>query len=300
MEKKKKKIPKQVSVLIVPNTREEPISFTLKPWALRLLKIAGVILLIHIVAGGIFYWQYAEVRSQRNRLLAENKRLTDENKKIYDISTKFAELSRFADKLKASLGVNAPPSIDHAPRPADSSTNLRDFAMRLPQSTAGSKSVKVWNGLSNLQGKLRYIAHRNSLFQSVFDNMPTLLPVDGFLTLDYDTYNNREFLNRERHIGIDIAAKIGSVVKAAGRGEIIFANWTPELGNLIIIYHGNDTFSYYAHNERILKTEGFVSKGEPIALLGSSGLTSSGPHLHFEIWQDGAPVDPKKYLLALQ
>jgi murein DD-endopeptidase MepM/ murein hydrolase activator NlpD len=296
---KKKKIPKQVSVLIVPNTREEPISFTLKSGTLRLLKILGLLLFIHIIAGGVFYWQYAKVRGERNQLLAENKQLKEENKKIYDISAKFAELSRFAEKLKASLGVNAPASVDLNERPSGSQANLQDFALELPQSTSGS-SKQPWNGLANLKGKLRFIAHQKSLFQDVFDNRPTLLPVDGFLTLDYDTYNNREFLNRERHIGIDIAAKIGTVVKAAGRGEIIFANWTPELGNLVIIYHGDDIFSYYAHNERILKTEGFVSKGEPIALLGSSGLTSSGPHLHFEIWQDGAPVDPKKYLLALQ
>lgn len=296
---KKKKIPKQVSVLIVPNTREEPISFTLKAGTLRLLKVGGLLLFIHIIAGGIFYWQYAKVHEQRNQLLAENKQLREENKKIYEISAKFAELSRFADKLKASLGVRAPASIDHAEKPQDSSTNLHDFALKLPPQTSRD-SNQQWNSLANLQGKLRFISHQNSLFQAVFDNRPTLLPVDGFLTLDYDTYNNQEFLNRERHIGIDIAAKIGTVVKAAGRGEIIFANWTPELGNLVIIYHGNDIFSYYAHNERILKTEGFVSKGEPIALLGSSGLTSSGPHLHFEIWQNGAPVDPKKYLLALQ
>jgi len=296
---KKKKIPKQVSVLIVPNTREEPISFTLKSGTLRLLKILGLLLFIHIIAGGVFYWQYAKVRGERNQLLAANKQLKEENKKIYDISAKFAELSRFAEKLKASLGVNAPASVDLNERPSGSQANLQDFALELPQSTSGS-SKQPWNGLANLKGKLRFIAHQKSLFQDVFDNRPTLLPVDGFLTLDYDTYNNREFLNRERHIGIDIAAKIGTVVKAAGRGEIIFANWTPELGNLVIIYHGDDIFSYYAHNERILKTEGFVSKGEPIALLGSSGLTSSGPHLHFEIWQDGAPVDPKKYLLALQ
>ncbi len=297
---KKKKIPKQVSVLIIPNTRKEPISFTLKPGMLRLLKIVGVLLLFHSIGGGIFYWQYAKVRSQRNRLQAENTQLRQENQKIHDISAKFAELSRFAEKLKESLGVTAPASIDHAEKSPDSSAGLQEFALQLPQKTDGSDHSKMWTGLANLEGKLRYIAHQSSLFQDVFDNKPTLLPVDGFLTLDYDTYNNREFLNRERHIGIDIAAKIGTVVKAAGRGEIIFANWTPELGNLIIIYHGDDTFSYYAHNERLLKTGGFVSKGEPIALLGNSGLTSSGPHLHFEIWQDGAPVDPKKYLLALQ
>ena len=90
------------------------------------------------------------------------------------------------------------------------------------------------------------------------------------------------------------------MIKAAGSGTIVFANWTPDLGNLIIVYHGSDIFTYYAHNMRLLKLEGMVKKGEPIALLGSSGETSSGPHLHFEIWRDSKPVDPKEYIFSLQ
>ena len=298
MEKKKKR-KKQVSILIVPSDRDEPISITLKSGMIRFLKILGVLLVIHIVAGGIFYWQYARVHSERNKLIAENRKLANENKKINDISKKFADLSQFAEKLKTSLGVNNPVSIDHDETNGRLSTKPQD----LIASPLGKNDVTAntdWSDLSNIRGKLEFIKSKVTIFNNLYENMPTLLPVNGFLTLDYDTYNKGEFLNRERHIGIDIASKVGTVVKAAGSGEIIFANWTPELGNLVIIYHGNDTFSFYAHNLRILKTEGFVKKGEPISLLGSSGLTSSGPHLHFEIWKSGVPVDPKKFLFALE
>lgn len=295
----KKKRKKQISILIVPSDREEPISITIKSGMIRFLKIVGVLLLIHIVAGGIFYWQYVRVHSEKNKLIAQNQKLREENTKINDISRKFADLSQFAEKLKMSLGVNNPVSVDH--NEANRQSGTKSWDLLVPQSEKSQVfSSADWNNRSNIKGKLEYIRSRKTIFHDLYENMPTLLPVNGFLTLGYDTYNKGEFLNRQRHIGIDIAAKVGTVIKAAGAGEIIFANWTPELGNLIIIYHGNDTFSVYAHNLRILKTEGFVKKGEPISLLGSSGLTSSGPHLHFEIWKAGVPVDPQKFILALQ
>jgi murein DD-endopeptidase MepM/ murein hydrolase activator NlpD len=129
------------------------------------------------------------------------------------------------------------------------------------------------------------------------ENLPTLLPVEGFLTSDF---KKESWFIPKTHTGIDIAAKKGSVVRAAGAGVIIFANWTFDLGNLIIVDHGDGVFSYYGHNQRILKGEkSYVKKGEAIALLGSSGR-SSGPHLHFEIWKDGVPVDPKEFILAFQ
>jgi len=298
MEKKKNR-KKQISIVIIPSNRDEPISITLKSGMLRFLKIVGILLLIHFVVGGIFYWQFARAYHERNTLIAKNQKLLEENKKIYDISKKFADLSQFAEKLKTSLGVNNPVSIDHNETSKKLRTKSRDFIVSSLEKNSAYSSTN-WSDFSSIQGKLEYIGSRKTVLHDFYENMPTLLPVNGFLTLDYDTYNKGEFLHRERHIGIDIAAKVGTVVKAAGGGEIIFANWTPELGNLVIIYHGNDTFSFYAHNLRILKTQGFVKKGEPISLLGSSGLTSSGPHLHFEIWKAGVPVDPKKFILALQ
>ncbi len=129
-------------------------------------------------------------------------------------------------------------------------------------------------------------------------NLPTLLPVEGFLTTEFST--GKWVAPFRSHPGIDIAAKSGSVVLAAGDGQVVFANWTYDLGNLIIIYHGDNIFSYYGHNERLLAHDKmFVKKSEPIALLGNSGK-SSGPHLHFEVWKDGAAIDPRQILLTFR
>ena len=145
-------------------------------------------------------------------------------------------------------------------------------------------------------GRLGFITSYKSDLHDYARNIPTLLPVEkGLLTADYE---NDDYSGRIPHRGIDIAAPRGTLVRAAADGIIIFAGYTYDLGNLIIIYHGAGFFTYYGHNQRLLLTRNaVVKKGTSIALVGNSGI-SSAPHLHFEIWKDGIPLNPKDYLLA--
>ena len=84
---------------------------------------------------------------------------------------------------------------------------------------------------------------------SYLNNVPSLLPIDGVMTQDMVV--SSEEAMRE-HYGVDIAAPIGQPVMASASGQVVFSGWTTELGNLVIIYHGNEYFTYYGHNELIL------------------------------------------------
>ena len=98
------------------------------------------------------------------------------------------------------------------------------------------------------------------------------------------------------HTGIDIAVPTGTDVLAADRGRVIISGWNGGYGNFIAIDHGNGLATAYAHNSRLLVKEGdVVTQGQVIAKSGNTGL-STGPHLHFEVRKDGAPVDPAGYL----
>ncbi|UPT65374.1 MAG: M23 family metallopeptidase [Sphingobacteriales bacterium JAD_PAG50586_3] len=100
-----------------------------------------------------------------------------------------------------------------------------------------------------------------------------------------------------RHFGIDIAAPANDPVKSVLDGTIISADWTIESGNTIQVLHSNNMVSVYKHNSSLLKKEGeTVKAGEAIALVGSSGENSTGPHLHFELWHNGNPVNPADYI----
>lgn len=99
-----------------------------------------------------------------------------------------------------------------------------------------------------------------------------------------------------QHTGIDIAVPKGTPNKAADGGVVTFADWDGNYGKLVIINHGNDLTTYYAHNDTIKVEKGQrVAKGDVIGTAGTTGNVT-GPHLHFEVRQNGTPVDPSKYV----
>ncbi len=102
---------------------------------------------------------------------------------------------------------------------------------------------------------------------------------------------------RNGHLGVDVAATDGTPVMSTLAGTIIFAEWTVQTGYVIMVQHDNQLVSVYKHNSRLLKKEGArVKAGEAIALVGNSGELTSGPHLHFELWYMGAPLNPENYI----
>lgn len=101
-----------------------------------------------------------------------------------------------------------------------------------------------------------------------------------------------------KHFGTDIAANPNESVLATMDGTVILSTYTAETGYLIGVQHNQDFVSVYKHCGSLLKKEGDVVKGgEAIALVGNSGTLSTGPHLHFELWYKGHPVNPEKYIV---
>ncbi len=120
--------------------------------------------------------------------------------------------------------------------------------------------------------------------------IPQLIsPIEGIITGGFDKATN--------HFAVDIAAASNTPVKTCYEGTVIFADWTSETGNIIIVQHENNLLSAYKHNSALLKEVGeFVRSGEAIAIIGNSGENSTGPHLHFELWFEGAPIDPQNFI----
>jgi murein DD-endopeptidase MepM/ murein hydrolase activator NlpD len=97
---------------------------------------------------------------------------------------------------------------------------------------------------------------------------------------------------------VDIVAPENEAIKATLDGVVVFADWTTETGYVIAIQHSNNLISLYKHNSVLLKKEGaFVKAGDVIAVIGNSGEQTSGPHLHFELWYKGLPLNPQDYIV---
>ena len=143
---------------------------------------------------------------------------------------------------------------------------------------------------SILRAKVEQEDKYSLLERATFSTNFTLFPpVFGRVSEPYNV--------EQKHYAVDIVTEKNEPVKATLDGTVIFAEWTVETGYVIIIEHNFGLISVYKHNDSLLKTQGeLVTAGEAIAVVGDTGEFSYGPHLHFELWVDGYPVNPSDYI----
>jgi murein DD-endopeptidase MepM/ murein hydrolase activator NlpD len=114
-------------------------------------------------------------------------------------------------------------------------------------------------------------------------------PVTGKISKGFDP--------NKKHFGVDVVTKKDEPVLAILDGVVVFSNWTSTAGNVIVIQHHNNILSVYKHCSVLLKELGDkVETADPIAIVGNSGKFTTGPHLHFEIWQDGTSLNPQEFI----
>ena len=282
---------KYFSLIFVPDQEQNPKSISMS--YLRGRVILGVLaaLTVHFILGGVGYIRLGRLERMTAGLREENIRLKDENRRIEQIVMDLQEIRQLDLKIRKAFGGSL--GLEGYEGSGLGSMELaareQDRAPLLGTQASSSPVQQVQNGLY-------FLVEDESHFLGP-DYLPTFLPVEGFLTTHFQ--KGGWFVGRS-HLGIDIAAKKGSVIRAAGAGVVLLAGWTPDFGNVVVISHGKGMYSYYGHAMRLMVEQGFrVRKGQPIALLGSSGMTSSAPHLHFEIWKNGEPLDPERILYAL-
>ena len=166
----------------------------------------------------------------------------------------------------------------------------KDSILASPSETVNKEDLQP----SETELKLREEVAREdkyNLFEKAKPKVTTVLfpPVKGMITEKYNA--------KEKHFAVDVALPKNTPIKATLNGTVIFADWTPTTGNVIIIRHNNGFISIYKHAASLTKSQGDIVKtGEVIALAGSTGQESTGVHLHFELWKDGYPIDPTIFI----
>jgi murein DD-endopeptidase MepM/ murein hydrolase activator NlpD len=279
------------SLIYVPDQERDPRSISMSYVKGRVLLVLGVLLCVHTVMGFVGYYEMIRFDKSIQSLKDENKELKARNKRINDIAVEFQKIRQTDEKIRKAFG--GPLGLN------DTSASGQEGQPSRPSAGYYQEMASVAKAVTEKANENLYFISRNDKVPDVPDNLPTYLPVplDGFITAHFQQggwYTGRS------HKGIDIAAQKESLIYAAGAGLVLLADWTPDLGNMILISHGQGMFSYYGHAARLLVSQGtFVKKGQAIALLGSSGI-SSAPHLHFEIWMNQKPLDPETFLFSIQ
>ena len=163
------------------------------------------------------------------------------------------------------------------------------------------KNILIKPDLSELDFKthkedslLRSLVQKEDRFNTIESANPKVeyvlySPISGKISSGFDI--------TQRHYGVDVPAVTNTPIKAVSDGRVVFSEWTIDTGFVIILEHSFNLISVYKHNSSGLITQGdYVKSGQAIALSGNTGELTTGPHLHFELWSNGNPVDPLEYI----
>ncbi len=261
--KTKKRKTRSYTFLLIPDNERETRSFKINARVLRVSLVFLLVLIVLILFGFGTYWKAASMALSYGTLREENLKLKESLNRLDEIQSNLDKLRKVDQKLRSSLSGYV--GVVENDLQKDNQLSVSDIN----------------------------VSSRDKYDRSIFNSVPDIYPVDGFITRGFEPNSALG----APHFAIDIAAAKGSPVKATGDGVVMFSGWTYEEGYVVILKHKLNYFSFYKHNlENLCSEFQQVKKGQVIALLGDTGQKSSGPHLHFEVWDGLQPVDPLIFL----
>ena len=265
-------------VISSEDTFEEKFSFKANKINALIIMLVYSIILISFTISIVFFTQLREMVPGYSSTDLLN-RATYLTKKIDSLEQQIALNNKFYKSIEDVLSGNIDEFIPRDELSVDSSLINSDFVTVSPNSQDSILRKYVEN-------EDKFNLTNNEL---IIENKMFFSPIKGEIT--------QSFNFNENHFAIDIAADIGTPVKSVLDGKIIFSEWSLETGYVVVIDHGENIISVYKHNSKILKEQNnFVQAGEVIAYSGNQGNLSTGPHLHFELWKNGTPIDPEPLL----
>jgi len=260
------------------DTFEEKFAFKASKISVFVLMLVYSTILISFTISIVFFTQLRELvpgyssSDLLNRAIYLTQK-TDSLERQIELNNKFYK------SIEDVLSGNTDVFIERDNITIDSSLNKKNFFSISPNS-----EDSILRNYVDSQDKFNLT--KNEL---VIENKMFFSPIKGNIT--------QAFNFEENHFAIDIAADIGTPVKSILDGKILFSEWSVDTGHVIIVDHGDNIVSVYKHNSKSLKEQNdFVQAGEVIAYSGNQGSLSSGPHLHFELWKNGTPIDPEPLL----
>jgi len=260
------------------DTFEEKFAFKASKINVFVLMLVYSVILISFTISIVFFTQLRELvpgyssSDLLNRAIYLTQK-TDSLERQIELNNKFYK------SIEDVLSGKTDEFIERDNIPIDSSLNEKNVFSISPNS-----EDSILRNYVDSQDKFNLT--KNEL---VIENKMFFSPIKGDIT---QTFNFEE-----NHFAIDIAADIGTPVKSILDGKILFSEWSVDTGHVIIVDHGDNIVSVYKHNSKSLKEQNdFVQAGEVIAYSGNQGSLSSGPHLHFELWKNGTPIDPEPLL----
>ena len=265
-------------VISSEDTFEEKLSFKANKINAFIIMLVYSIILISFTISIVFFTQLRELVPgySSSDLLNKAIYLTE---KTDSLEQQIALNNKFYQSIEDVLSGKTEDFVPKEVLEAD--TNYNNFDIKTINPNIQDSILR-----SYVDNEDKFNLTKNEL---VIENKMFFTPIMGEITQGFNSKDN--------HYALDISADIGTPVKSILEGKIIFSEWSVDTGYVIIIDHGQDIISVYKHNSKALKKQNdFVQAGEVIAYSGNQGNLSTGPHLHFELWKNGTPINPQPLL----
>ncbi|GAC1405154.1 MAG: M23 family metallopeptidase [Candidatus Velthaea sp.] len=273
----------------------------------HIIMLASLLALILMTAAGLHTYQLHAASEDITRLQLQReeqqRKLDAMQAQTQTLQKQNSESQRAIEAIQRALGAdgkgpaNARKPGDHAARtsPSADAGVLQAALHRLAR--ASEQTREETSHLQQLAARVLNMRRVASIARErMIAAIPSLNPVNGTISAGFG-YRTNPF--PEFHKGLDLAADYGTTVRAAAAGTVASAGWDGGYGIKVDIDHGNGYHTWYCHLSRTSVNAGQrVTKGEPIAAVGSTG-ESTGPHLHFQMMQNGVAIDPQPYLTGV-
>ncbi|NOY64438.1 MAG: peptidoglycan DD-metalloendopeptidase family protein [Nitrospirae bacterium] len=261
-----------ITIIFIPHTSQKSIRVKLPSAGIISLFLLWISFTIYIISVGVTTRQYYDLRE----------RLDFYKEQFQDLRTTIMTLKKEETRFKRLFSLDTKEEILE-------NLDTSDFGS-IDIELLKKQIEKTMESVGEIKDYLRQ--QRDIYFAT-----PMGMPVDkGYISSNFGWRIHPKTHKRLFHTGIDVAAWPGTPVRATADGIVSFAGWSGGSGKLVVIEHGFGYTTCYAHNRKIVVKVGQkVKRGDIIAYVGSTGNTT-GPHVHYEVWIDKKPVNPKPFI----
>lgn len=304
----------KISFIILSSTGSPVRHLTVSKTRLRIFCIGIAVCLLLLTFGVYDYFGLRKalvnkrqlernVAAQKNEIVSQRRQIQKFAGEITTLKSKLVALNDFEKKIRIIANIEKSEDQENLfgvggsiPEDLDAKiplTQKHNSLMREMHEQAQQLDLASINQQKGFESLYNYLEDQRNLLSST----PAIRPTKGWLASGFG-YRKSPFTGlREFHKGMDIANRKGTPIIASADGIVSFAGTKGNFGKTIKINHGHGMATLYGHTDKILKKQGdTVKRGDTIALMGNSGR-STGPHLHYEVFLNGIPINPAKYIL---
>ncbi|HEY3276439.1 MAG TPA: M23 family metallopeptidase [Syntrophorhabdaceae bacterium] len=260
-----------VTIMVVPHSKVRPVKIKVSILCLVCSFLLCIIGAGYVASVGISTIEYYGMKRKVAFLSSQFRDLKVVMSSLHKADEEFSRLLSFKSKKKI---------LENAEVSNAGALNIDLLKTQVAETIQSVSEIR------------KYIEEEKTLYRA----MPSGWPIKGQISSGFGAREHPISGNTAQHTGIDIRAPVGTPVKATADGIVSFSSWHNDSGHIIVLEHGRGFTTAYAHNKaNYVKVGQRVKRGEMIAVSGSTG-TTTGPHLHYEVWKNGGHVNPAPFL----